>query len=180
MATAYRWSGMAGNEAYEAAAELTAPKWLKPQLVTRAANWHRKKLSQGKKPALVELYTFKRIDNSRLVRRVEPVKLRNMYKTAALGSLIAVFFMVYIHQHFHCIDLSFQLEELKARQVQAQSLNSELRLEIATLRDPRRIDVIAQQQLGLKKPLPVQVREYASVDGAEVAAVQYVRPNRAP
>jgi cell division protein FtsL len=131
-----------------------------------------------KKPAMVEFYTVKRIDNSRLVRRVEPVKLRNLYKTVGLGSIVAVFCMLYVYQHFRCIDLSFQLEDLKTRQVQAQSLNSELKLEIETLRDPQRIDVIAQKQLGLKRPESAQMREYANADGSQVAAVQYGRGNR--
>lgn len=122
---------------------------------------------------MVEFYTVKRIDNSRLVRHVEPVKLRNLYKTVALGGIVAVFLMFYIYQHFRCIDLSFQLEDLRGKQAQAQSLNSELKLEIETLRDPQRIDVIAQKQLGFKRPEPAQVRDYASPDGAEVAAVQY-------
>jgi cell division protein FtsL len=135
-------------------------------------------LRSSKRPAMVEFYTVKRIDNSRLVRRVEPVKLRNLYKTVALGGVLAAFCMFYVYQHFRCIDLSFQLEDLKAKQQQAQSLNSELRLEIATLRDPRRIDVIAQKQLGLKRPEAVQVREYANADGAEVAAVEYAPTNR--
>jgi hypothetical protein len=34
--------------------------------------------------------------------------------------------------------------------------------------------------LGLTQPAANQVREYANTDGAEVAAVQYVRPNHAP
>ena len=136
--------------------------------------------ANGKKPAMVEFYTVKRIDNSRLVRHVEPMKLRNLYKTAALGGIVAVFFMLYIYQHFRCIDLSFQLEDLKAKQEQAQALNSGLKLEIETLRDPRRIDVIAQKELGLTRPHSAQVREYANVDGAEVAAVHYTRENHAP
>jgi cell division protein FtsL len=133
-----------------------------------------------KKPAIVEFHTVKRIDNSRLVRHVEPVKMRNLCKTAALGAIVAVFFMFYIYQHFRCIDLSFQLEDMRAKQETAAALNGELRLEIATLRDPRRIDVIARHQLGLTQPVPTQVREYTNYDGAEVAAVRYVRPNRAP
>ncbi|HXY00281.1 MAG TPA: hypothetical protein VEI54_05120 [Candidatus Limnocylindrales bacterium] len=176
MATAYQWHGVgsgAAGEGYPEKVETRVANRPRPHLVTRPAR-------ADKKPPIVELYTVKRIDNSRLVRHVEPVKLRNLYKTVALGTVIAVCFLVYIYQHFHCIDLSFQLEEMKAKQVQAQSLNSELKLEIATLRDPHRIDVIAQQQLGLIKPLPVQVREYASVDGAEVALVRYVQPNRTP
>ncbi len=133
-----------------------------------------------KTPAMTEFHTVKRIDNSRIVRHVEPAKMRRLYRTVALGVVIAAFFMLYIFQHFRCIDLSFQLEEVKARQIEASSLNSSLKLEIAGLRNPMRIDVIARRQLGLTEPLPTQVREYEYPDGAEVAAARYVRPNRAP
>jgi cell division protein FtsL len=132
-----------------------------------------------KAPAALEFQTVKRIDNSRLVRHVEPVKMRNLYRTAALGGIVAMFFMMYIYQHFRCIDLSFQLEDVKGKQVEAASLNSSLKLEIASLRNPMRIDVIARRQLGLTEPLPTQVQEYDAPSGAEVAAARYIRPNRA-
>jgi len=180
MATAYQWSGVPGGETIPARAEAHVPGTARPQLVRRTKAITQVAGKRGKTPAMVEFYTVKRIDNSRLVRHVEPMKLRNLYKTAALGSIVAVFFMLYIYQHFRCIDLSFQLEDLKAKQEQAQALNSGLKLEIETLRDPRRIDVIAQKELGLKRPQSAQVREYANVDGAEVAAVRYARANRAP
>ncbi len=131
-----------------------------------------------KAPAMLEFQTVKRIDNSRLVRNVEPVKLRGLYRTVVLGGIVAAFFMVYIYQHFRCIDLSFQLEDMKAKQVEATSLNSSLKLEIAGLRNPMRIDVIARRQLGLTEPLPTQVQEYDAPAGAEVAA-RYVHTNRA-
>jgi cell division protein FtsL len=133
-----------------------------------------------KKAVTTEFHTVKRIDNSRLVRNVEPAKMRNLYRTVALGGVVAAFFMLYIYQHFRCIDLSFALEDLKARQMQAASLNSELKLEIAGLRNPMRIDVIARRQLGLTEPLPTQVQEYDAPDGAQVAAARYIRPYRAP
>jgi cell division protein FtsL len=136
--------------------------------------------ARDKKPLFAEVFTLKKIDNSRLVRYVEPVKLRNLYKTVALGGLIAIFLMAYVYQHFRCIDLSFQLEDLKAKQVQVQSTNSQLKLEIATLRDPHRIDVIAQHQLGLKRPDIAQIREYTNTDSSELAALQTVRVNRVP
>jgi len=132
------------------------------------------------KPAMVEFHTVKRIDNTRLVRHVEPLKMRNLYKTAALGAVVAVCCMLYVYQHFRCIDLSFQLEELRARQEQSLALNGALKLEVAALRDPQRIDLLARHELGLSEPTPAQVREYTAFDGAEVAAVNYVRPNRAP
>ena len=135
--------------------------------------------SRKKAPAMLEFQTVKRIDNSRLVRHVEPVKMRSFYRTVLLSGIIAAFFMVYIYQHFRCIDLSFQLENLKAKQAEAASLNSALKLEIASLRNPMRIDVIARRQLGLTEPLPTQVQEYEAPSGAEVAAARYVPSNRA-
>jgi cell division protein FtsL len=133
--------------------------------------------SRKKNVVATQFHTVKRIDNSRLVRNVEPVRLRGYYRTAGLGSIIAAFLMMYIYQHFQCIDLSFQLEDLKSKQTQSMALNSELRLEIEGLRDPRRIDVIARRQLGLTQPMPTQVQEYDAPSGAEVAAARYVRSN---
>jgi cell division protein FtsL len=132
-----------------------------------------------KAAARLEFQTVKRIDNTRLVRRVEPVKLRNYYRTVALGAIVAAFFMLYIYQHFRCIDLSFQLEEVKVEHVKAATLNSSLKLEIASLRNPMRIDVIARRQLGLTEPLPTQVQEYDAPSGAEVAEARYVHRSRA-
>ncbi|HYK38452.1 MAG TPA: cell division protein FtsL [Candidatus Eremiobacteraceae bacterium] len=132
-----------------------------------------------KRAPMVEFRTVKRIDNSRLVRRVEPVKLKNFYKTAALGTAVALCCMFYVFQHFRCIDLSFQLEDLKQKQAQAAALNSELKLNIATLSRPSRIDQIARLKLGLTQPLPDQVREYDVPSGAQVASIRYMRTNRA-
>jgi len=126
---------------------------------------------------MTEFRTVKRIDNSRLKRHVEPVKLKNFYKTVALGGAIALCCMLYIFQHFKCIDLSFQLEDLKQKQAQAAALNSELKLTIATLSRPSRIDQIARLKLGLTQPLPDQVREYDIPSNAQVASVGYTRRN---
>jgi cell division protein FtsL len=140
-----------------------------------------RKQIRKQKAVATEFYTAKRIDNSRVVRHVEPARMRNLYRTAALGGVMAVFFMLYIYQHFRCIDLSFQLEDVKAKQAEAAALNSALKLEIAGLSDPKRIDMIARRQLGLTETLPTQVREYAPQPiGAEIAAVRFVRANRAP
>jgi cell division protein FtsL len=132
-----------------------------------------------KSASMTEFRTVKRIDNSRHVRRVEPVKLKSFYKTAALGGAIALCCMLYIFQHFRCIDLSFQLEDLKQKQAQAAALNSELKLNIATLSRPSRIDQIARLKLGLTQPLPDQVREYDVPSAAQVASVRFARTNRA-
>ncbi|MEQ1473710.1 MAG: cell division protein FtsL [Candidatus Acidiferrum sp.] len=136
-------------------------------------------MTRKRKSRATEFHTVKRLDNTRLVRNVEPVKMRNLYRTLALGSVIAAFFLLYIYQHFQCIDLSFQLEAARSERGEAAAQNSSLKLEIASLSNPKRIDMIARRQLGLTETLPSQVREYQPTMGAEVAAAQFVRVNRA-
>ena len=127
--------------------------------------------------AISEFHTVKRIDNSRLNRQVEPARMRHLCKSLGLGGLVAMFLLMYVFQHFRCIDLSFQLQALRGKQEQADALNSELRLERASLRNPMRIDLIARRQLGLTEPLPAQVREYDVPSGAQVAEARLTRRN---
>jgi len=125
---------------------------------------------------MTEFRTVKKIDNSRLVRRVEPARLRDIARTSLLCVAMLGFFLFWGYQRFRCIELSFQLEDLKGKQSQATALNTELRLEIAGLRNPSRIDVIARRQLGLTEPLPIQVELGSAPSNAEVAAVRMARP----
>jgi len=117
-----------------------------------------------------EFRTVKRIDNSRLVRVLEPSRLRELAYLTMLGTVCLCVALCYAWQHFHCIQLGYELQDLKARQAQALTLNSELRLEIADLRNPGRIDRIARVQLGLTEPVPGQVEFVSGPGGAEVAA----------
>jgi cell division protein FtsL len=74
-----------------------------------------------------------------------------------LGTLIALGAFLYAWQHFETIQLRYQLESLRSERAQAAELNQELKLEIAGLRAPGRIDTIARRQLGLTAPTPGQV-----------------------
>ena len=65
--------------------------------------------------------------------------------------------MLYAWQHFETIQLRYQLESLRSERAQAAELNQELKLEVAGLRAPARIDMIARRQLGLTAPVPGQV-----------------------
>jgi cell division protein FtsL len=75
----------------------------------------------------------------------------------SLGALIALGAFLYAWQHFETIQLRYQLESLRSERAQARELNQELKLEIAGLRAPERIDMIARRQLGLTAPVPGQV-----------------------
>jgi cell division protein FtsL len=98
---------------------------------------------------MTEFYTVKQIDNSRLVRTVAPDRLRECVRLVGVGALLALMALCYAWQHFECIQMRSQLESLKQEHSQAVELNQELKLEVASLRDPGRIDLIARGQLGL-------------------------------
>jgi len=127
-----------------------------------------------------EFRTVKRIDNSRLVCVLAPSRLRDLARWAGLGTLCLCVALSYVWQHFHCIQLGYELEDLKARQAQALVLNSELRLEIAGMRNPGRLDQIARVQLGLTQPVPGQVEFVNGPSGAEVAAYRIPRTPAVP
>src|SRR5260370_1472557 len=133
-------------------------------------------MARNRKRAVhTEFHTVKRIDNSRLVRHAEPARMQGFYRTAGWGAVMAVFLMFYVYQHFRCIDLSFQFEDLKAQHTKMSALNSELRLEIEGLRDPRRIAVIARRHLRLTHALPTQLQQY----GPPAGEARALRPRRA-
>ncbi len=98
---------------------------------------------------MTEFFTVKHIDNSRLVRVVAPNHMRECARVVSLGALIALCAFLYAWQHFETIQLRYQLESLRGERAQATELNQELKLEIAGLRAPERIDMIARRQLGL-------------------------------
>lgn len=104
-----------------------------------------------------EYYTIKRIDNSRLARPTQPARLRELGRRAAVVGAMAAVLLCYAGQHFQCMQLRYQLEQLESRRAQSAQLNQQLHLEVATLRSPMRVDNIARHQLGLTVPVPGQV-----------------------
>jgi len=120
-----------------------------------------------------EFYTDKKIDNSRVVRIVAPNHMRECARVVSLGALIALGAFLYAWQHFETIQLRYQLESLRSERAQATELNQELKLEVAGLRAPERIDMIARRQLGLTAPVPGQV---APIDQPPNAVMAEARP----
>ena len=125
---------------------------------------------------MTEFFTIKHIDNSRLVRLVAPNHMRECARVVSLAGLIALGAFLYAWQHFETIQLRYQLESLRSERAQANELNQELKLEIAGLRAPERIDMIARRQLGLTAPVPGQI---APMDLSPNAVMAEARPANA-
>lgn len=82
---------------------------------------------------------------------------------------MAACLLMYAWQHFECIQLRYQLEQLQTSRVQATELNQQLRVEDATLRAPGRIDNYARQHLGLTVSVPGQM---LPVDASDAVVAQ--------
>lgn len=121
---------------------------------------------------MTEYYTVKRIDNSRLSRPVAPAQIRDFWRRVAAGSALACCMIFYVWQHFDCIQMRYQIEQLEQQRTQAAQLNQQLHVEVATLRAPGRVDSIARNQLGLTISVPGQV---APADAASDAIVAQAR-----
>ena len=123
---------------------------------------------------MTEYYTVKRIDNSRLLRPAPVARLSPLWQRVAAGSVMAGCLFIYAWQHFECIQLRYQIEQLQTDQAQASELNQQLHLEIATLRSPGRVDAIARNQLGLTVPVPGQIAPVSYTASDAVLAQAHV------
>jgi cell division protein FtsL len=103
-----------------------------------------------------EVFYAKRLDNSRLVKAADPVRVREMRTFTAAMTVLFVIVMFYGLQHFSAIEYGYKVEAQKQQRTMLEEQNRELRLTEAQLCDPHRIDQMARK-LGLGAPRPGQV-----------------------
>ena len=103
-----------------------------------------------------EVYFSKQIDNSRLVKVDDPKRKREMRMFSATLCMLFALVMMYAWQHFSAIEYGYKIEDLKGKRDTIAESNRLLRLDVAQLRDPERIDAMARQ-MGLQSPNAGQV-----------------------
>jgi cell division protein FtsL len=103
-----------------------------------------------------EFYFQKTIDNSRLVKIVDPQRRREIRMFSTSVAALFLLMMFYAWQHFSSIEYGYKIEAQKTEHERLVEVNRTLRLEAASLRDPGRIDSLARQ-MGLESPQPGQV-----------------------
>ena len=104
-----------------------------------------------------EVYFTKQIDNSRLVKVDDPKRKHEMRMFSAALCVLFALVMMYAWQHFSAIEYGYKIEDLKGKRDSIAEANRLLRLDLAQLRDPERIDAIAKQ-MGLQSPEAGQVQ----------------------
>lgn len=103
-----------------------------------------------------EFYFVRHIDNTRLMKAPDPVRVREMRLFSAALTVLFSLVMVYGLQHFSAIEGGYRVEAEKTTVDQLREDNRQLRLAEAQLTQPGRIDQLARQ-LGLSEPAPGQV-----------------------
>ena len=122
-----------------------------------------------------EIYFRKTIDNSRLVKVEDPRRAREMKFFGVALCCLFLLVMGYALQHFRAIEYGYQIEQLRSDRDGLREMNRALRLEEASLRDPERIDVMAQK-LGLQSPQPGQVLRMDVASDAATPVMASVTP----
>ena len=111
-----------------------------------------------------EIYFAKRIDNTRVVRVVDPKRRREMLVFGGMLSVLFLVVMVYLLQHLSAIQYGYRIEQAKADRNAIVQTNRALQLEVSSLSDLERIEVEAKK-LGMIPPVAGQVQQIESGDG---------------
>ncbi|MGE3956821.1 MAG: cell division protein FtsL [Vicinamibacterales bacterium] len=94
----------------------------------------------------------KDVRNNPIVREVDAARQAEMWKTLALALLVVLAVMFWTWQHFELLRHGYRLEELQKAQAEEESLTRKLKLQIETLRSPKRIETLARGRLKLVTP----------------------------
>ena len=91
------------------------------------------------------------------MREVDGAKRRECYALVGLLALGFALSFIYEWQHFQCVRYGYEIEQLRQQQHAMAEWNRGLKLQEASLEDPKLIDTEARTELGLREPDPRQV-----------------------
>ncbi|MFC5864079.1 cell division protein FtsL [Acidicapsa dinghuensis] len=123
----------------------------------------------------LEVFFPKRIDNSRLVKAPDTVRVREMRIFAAAVTMLFSLVMFYGWQHFSSIEIGYNVEAKKQQVELLREQNRQLKLTEAELSQPNRIDSMARQ-MGLTEVQPQQVVHTADQVTTSAPALAQMNP----
>ena len=98
-------------------------------------------------------YAIKKdVRNNPIVREVDEARQRELWKSIGIAGLLVLVLLVSAWQHFELLRHGYQVEELQRQRVVEEDVARRLRLEIDTLKSPKRIEALATDQLHLVAP----------------------------
>ena len=94
----------------------------------------------------------KSIDNSGIVREVDPRTSRDLMVLLLLAAILVGGLVLYAWPHFQMRQLAMATEQMQREHDRLVEENRKLRLEKASLESLERVEAIAQDHLGLQRP----------------------------
>jgi cell division protein FtsL len=103
-------------------------------------------------------YAIKKdVRNNPIIREVDEARQRQLLRAVGIGALLVAVLLFSAWQHFELVQHGYLMERLQQERAAEEEINRHLKLEIATLRAPRRIEDMATRQLRMVNPAPADV-----------------------
>ena len=116
----------------------------------------------------------KDVRNNPIVREVDHARQRELWKSVGLTALCVVLALLFAWPHFEMTLNGYRIEQLQKEKEAEEELTRQLRLEIETLRSPKRIETLATTQLHLVAPKQDEAIVLERVVPAELPASSIV------
>ena len=98
-------------------------------------------------------YAIKKdVRNNPNVREVDEARQRELSKSMAIAAFLVLAVLFSAWQHFELLRHGYQFEEMQRQRAAEEETALRLRLEIETLKSPKRIEALATEQLHLVAP----------------------------
>ena len=98
-------------------------------------------------------YAIKKdVRNNPIVREIDEARQRDVWRTVAIAGLLVSMFLFSAWQRTQLLRHGYQIEELQRQRAAEDEASRQLRLEIDTLKSPKRIEALATEQLHLVAP----------------------------
>ena len=98
-------------------------------------------------------YAIKKdVRNNAIVREVDEARQRDLWKSVGIAAFLVGAFLFSAWQHFELLRHGYQIEEMQRQKTAEDDAGRRLRLEIDTLKSPRRIESLATERLHLVMP----------------------------
>ena len=98
-------------------------------------------------------YAIKKdVRNNPIVREVDQTRQRELWKAGGIAGFLVLAFLFSAWQHFELLRHGYQIEEMQRQRAAEEEIGRQLRLEIETLRSPKRIEALATGRLHLIAP----------------------------
>jgi len=98
-------------------------------------------------------YAIKKdVKNSAIVREIDEARQRELWISVGLAGLLVLVLLFSAWQHFELLRHGYQIEGMQRERGEQEELSRQYRLEIETLKSPRRIEALATRTLHLVTP----------------------------